>query len=928
MAKKDNKNRAKQTKASKTQTLSLIFSSKDYYKQTKILNEVFQRTKTDNFKNIEIVFSSKYENIDFAPELKDKLPEKYALHTPNQNFEIESDYAVFVDLDKLKKPFNFGEIQSLSSKLSENANKLIFVGAGKIEKNKSHIWALEKDFAQYILNYQVDFSNIDYLIKKEKIEVEEFKIAQASPFEMEKSFGKKISSSFKNLINWFLILPILEMKKGKNERENFINNREPAIYRLLFFVLTFAMLFAMPILSLDVGISGDELVNYEHAKIVHEYYTKGNKAAVDVRVNPQLESTLMQYYGQSFDNFTYLVNKTIGTNSPYESRHIMNSLMGWLIILVTGLLLTHISGWRTAVFAVLMLFISPRFLGHSYNNPKDIPFAFAFVFSIYQMILWAKELPKIRIKRLIYIVLGIAFAISIRVGGLMLVGFLFLIIGLWFISSTPLKDIFKSNNFAFGFRLVLIMIGITIAAFFVGIIYWPYAIESPIQHAKESLDIMTNFSVGIRQLFEGENIWSDRAPWYYLPKYIFMTIPIVVILGLVAFVSAIKKISQKTGPLYTFIIVFAFIFPVWYIIYQKSNVYGGWRHVLFIYPFLVAAAAMGFDAIVEFFKNTWIRIATISVMAIFMISPLRHIAKNHPHEYIYYNELSGGIAKNYGYFEMDYYFHSVRTACYWLNDHIKKEHAHDKEKVIVVSNNMGITQYYFRNDTANVHVGYIRYYDRGTVDWDYCIVANSYIDAYQLQNDLWPPKNTIHTIDVDGKPVGAVIKRENKDDYWGYMAKLEADQIAENNEEKAEKIFTAIEHFKTALSFDPDNETALLYLTEIYMNMGQLDTAISYVDQLLTVHPSYENGLNYKGWLSMQIFDKTQNQERLNDAKTAFETLIHVNYKYVYAYYGLSMAYIRMNQYDNALSVAEEGLSVNPYFPALAELRNNLRSAR
>ena len=178
MAKKDNKNRAKQTKASKTQTLSLIFSSKDYYKQTKILNEVFQRTKTDILKNVEIVFSSKYENIDFAPELKDKLPEKYALHTPNQNFEIESDYAVFVDLDKLKKPFNFGEIQSLSSKLSENANKLIFVGAGKIENNKSHIWALEKDFAQYILNYQVDFFNIDYLIKKEKIEVEDFKIAQ------------------------------------------------------------------------------------------------------------------------------------------------------------------------------------------------------------------------------------------------------------------------------------------------------------------------------------------------------------------------------------------------------------------------------------------------------------------------------------------------------------------------------------------------------------------------------------------------------------------------------------------------------------------------------------------------------------------------------------------------------------------------------
>ena len=126
---------------------------------------------------------------------------------------------------------------------------------------------------------------------------------------------------------------------------------------------------------------------------------------------------------------------------------------------------------------------------------------------------------------------------------------------------------------------------------------------------------------------------------------------------------------------------------------------------------------------------------------------------------------------------------------------ILKEHAHDKEKVIVVSNNMGITNIIsvttpqmFTLDisditTAEPSIG-------TTALWQTAILMP--INCKMI----YGPQNTIHTIDVDGKPVGAVIKRENKDDYWGYMAKLEADQIAENNEEKAEKIITAIEHLK------------------------------------------------------------------------------------------------------------------------------------
>ena len=49
------------------------------------------------------------------------------------------------------------------------------------------------------------------------------------------------------------------------------------------------------------------------------------------------------------------------------------------------------------------------------------------------------------------------------------------------------------------------------------------------------IENMSAFDTGIRQIFEGKSLWSDLLPWYYTPKFILMTIPIAVILGMVLF---------------------------------------------------------------------------------------------------------------------------------------------------------------------------------------------------------------------------------------------------------------------------------------------------------------------------------------------------------------------------------------------------------
>jgi hypothetical protein len=143
---------------------------------------------------------------------------------------------------------------------------------------------------------------------------------------------------------------------GKNTRRVFIS------LCLVPFVL-------LPLLCLDAGISGDEPVHYTQAENVYRYFSTHGKdsSSIDTPI------TYLKYYGQSIDNFSYLINKTFGFKEPYLTRHIINALAGALTIAFTGFLAAEIAGYGAGILAILFLLISPVFLGHTYNNLKDVP---------------------------------------------------------------------------------------------------------------------------------------------------------------------------------------------------------------------------------------------------------------------------------------------------------------------------------------------------------------------------------------------------------------------------------------------------------------------------------------------------------------------------------------------------------------------------
>jgi hypothetical protein len=317
---------------------------------------------------------------------------------------------------------------------------------------------------------------------------------------------------------------------------------------------------------------------------------------------------------------------------------------------------------------------------------------------------------------------------------------------------------------------------------------------------------MNKFEISIRQNFEGVAQWSDDLPWYYSCKYMLITIPIVVLLGFVLSLVFLYH-NRKNWFLY-FVLLFTTIFPLVWITINNSNVYGGWRHLIFIYLPFVVLSALGISTLIDLLKNKYIKIITIACLLILSYHPISHSIRNNPYQYVYFNQLCNSTKGAYGKYELDYYYHSLRKASQWIIDNVKND-SKTKDKTIVACWHKPIIDYYFRNDTTRFKTDFVRWNERGEFDWDYAIFCNTGIYPSHLLKGTFPPKNTVHTIEIDGYPICIVLKREDKNDLLGTVAKNKGN------------LDEALYHFNLALKQDGRNETALLNSAQLYLYKAQ-----------------------------------------------------------------------------------------------------------
>ncbi|MEM7181845.1 MAG: glycosyltransferase family 39 protein [Spirochaetota bacterium] len=409
---------------------------------------------------------------------------------------------------------------------------------------------------------------------------------------------------------------------------------------------------------LDYGISWDENLQNMYGRWILKYFKSGFEDDLFLAI-PSING-----YGGLFDFLIAFFNQAVPSKYRIEFRHFFTVMTGFVAILGVYFTGRTLAGKVGGLLAAITLTAIPTFYGHIFMNPKDIPFACGYIWSLYFFILLLRALPKPSKKLLWRAGLACGFAMGVRIGGLLLIAYL----GLCFLLLLPVLNRRKQEvSFAINFKdLFFLGCKIVLIAYVVMIIFWPFALQNPILNPFKALFQAGNFNRESIEMFEGKwlNSWDAKFPRHYLTKYFLVNLPEFVLIFIVPaslffVVKCIslwrrEKFSQSLGY---FVVFFSLFFPLVYIHITGSPVYNGNRHFTFILPSLACLVGVFLSRILVWSrKKGTVAFATVTVcLGIYGAFHIWQLAKIHPYQYIYYNSFAGGLKAAEKNYELDYF---------------------------------------------------------------------------------------------------------------------------------------------------------------------------------------------------------------------------------------------------------------------------------
>jgi Tfp pilus assembly protein PilF len=766
-----------------------------------------------------------------------------------------------------------------------------------------------------------------------------------------------------NRWHWFITLPWTGLRAGLYREIPWSDGRHP-LYRLLFGMLCLVALIGLPLLSFDYGITWDEPQDSRYARAVYDWYATfgedrrcldvaGTMDHGDSGLKPELIRHLVNY-GPVVSLAAEFLHTSLSPFGLYETRHLLNAFIALLGMLFTGLLARRAGTWKTGVLAFAFILLTPTLFGHGMNNHKDIPFMAFAVASLYYMVRLLEEAPSFRWRTAGMLILFLGMTLGVRAGGLLYFAYLPLFAGLHWLGNRDARK--KGKAFA-GIKSYLKPIALVLSgAYLVGILFWPAALQDPFGHPLAALRNFEKFGLTlIYEIFEGQRYAMTDFPWYYLPKSMLITVPLFVWAGLLLFLAGLWTFRRDTPRLTLFLLLFATLFPIGYVLFKQSPLYNSWRHLLFVYPTLAVLAAMGWDRVSTTIRPTWLRPVSALAMVVLIAPVLVWMVRNHPYQYLYYNELAGGLKGAYGVYETDYWCQSPRAAMEWL---IREELPGSSGPVRVISNNDPETLAYFADQVSDrVQVLWARDHEWHREQWDYAIWTTRTLSPTQLRNGYFPPKGTIRVIEADGVPLAAIVRRERHDLAIGqkllmqelpdsammhFMAYAGYDPLEEEAFRQWGLSLVATGRFTEGLpplyrsiALCPENYFAWYYLGHAYRMMGREDSAMvafsHAIRHKVSIHMAYEE----RGDIHFA-------RGRFPEARTDYEQAFHHSDARDGVSYKLGETCIELRDWDQAMHWYQQAVRYNPgyaqawlrighlydHFGQPEEAANNYRKAR
>jgi Tfp pilus assembly protein PilF len=526
--------------------------------------------------------------------------------------------------------------------------------------------------------------------------------------------------------------------------------------------------------------------------------------------------------------------------------------------------------------------------------------------AIYNMAAVFNRLNAPRRWNLIGLAVGLGIALGIRAGGLLSFGILGMFAGLHFLMKNGGLSAF-SNTAALK-KYAVITLGVAVAGYVFALLFWPYALQSPLKNPFVALSKFSDLEVKIRVLFEGANVMSDKTPWYYPVKWMGYTIPVGVLLGFAGSLALLPRLLRRYQPLWVILPLFAGIFPVFYVIYKDSVIHDGWRHLTFAYPPICVAAGLFWQELWKMFpENKPTRWVAPALLCLLSLSPLAFIAANRTMPYVYFNELIGGTKGAFGQFETDYWGVSVRQGLEWMES--QGIIGPNMQETVVIATNMF---YSAKQLTAKygdkVKVKYLKWEKRCDDAWDYALYPTRFLDGTTLQRGKWPPDNAVHLVTAGGAPILAVLKDNGKNCTLGMAA------IKVNDWQQAVQRLTAeVENV-------PDNDLAWANLGQAYLNANMLEEAKAAAEKAMEIAPDDVQANNLIGLYYLNKNDPSK-------AKAQFELAIRREPSNATAWYFLGDLARRNGDNQSALNNLMKAIQIAPNFKPAYELSAQIYEA-
>ena len=406
----------------------------------------------------------------------------------------------------------------------------------------------------------------------------------------------------------------------------------------------------------DYGIPWDESIQTQIGALNFRYLFRGDHA---------LLSFSDRFYGAIFEVPLLWVSARLSI--PRHLAIFLIFVSGVILFYFLGKRIFHNSWW--GLLGAGLLAMSPRIFADSFYNSKDIPFLVAAITAICTLVVLSDALTK-KHKWWIFAAITVMHAgasavfIGTRVAGVMILPLTLLLLMIKIIESpTSWK------------RALAILLGYLALSVGLTILFWPILWRNPWREFLNAFSMMSKYPFGRIVLYEGKYYLPENLPWHYLPVWIGITMPLIVLAGipicligwignLISLIRSEEKgqalLKSASGIFVWFIVIGWILIPVIAIYLFHSVLYDAWRQMFFIYPAIMLISLHGLSTLYHWMVRTPLRPNVIRFIAgtlllCGLIEPAWFMVRYHPFENVYFNLFAGNPTTLRQRFELDYW---------------------------------------------------------------------------------------------------------------------------------------------------------------------------------------------------------------------------------------------------------------------------------